>query len=335
MPVASADVNTAVTGGAATNGNVLKNDTDADGDKLSITGFADGTSGTVGSLFHATYGDLKLNADGSYSYTAGATLAEQAALAAATPGSHPKEVVTYTESDGHGGIATNTLTITLDRLPVASTHVVEVLAGVTSRGATGDIDLDGDTVGVNAVTGGSVGHAFAGKYGTLVLTSDKTYAYTANNSAAIKAAGTGDLTDTFTYTAGDGHGGTIKEAIAFHINSAGAETNVTLPHTNATYVGNANDNLVAAGIGTNFLTGGGGNDTFIFRPGFTRDTITDFNAGDHIQFDHSQFATFASIMSHTANDGNGNSIIAYDANHTITLDHVLKESLIMSDFHIR
>ena len=101
--MAVADTNTAFAGGSAATGNVIGNDTDKDGDTLTVTGFTDGSSGTVGTLFHGTYGDLTLNADGSYSYTAGATVGEQTALANATAGSHPTEIITYTESDGHGG----------------------------------------------------------------------------------------------------------------------------------------------------------------------------------------------------------------------------------------
>ncbi|WP_166517493.1 M10 family metallopeptidase C-terminal domain-containing protein [Bradyrhizobium canariense] len=83
---------------------------------------------------------------------------------------------------------------------------------------------------------------------------------------------------------------------------------------------------------------GTGNDTFVFSANFGKDTITDFQAGpavgDVIQFDHALFADFASVLSHTADDGHGNTVITYDANDTITLNHVLKVNLTANDFQI-
>src|SRR5205823_4314516 len=97
-PTAAPDTGNAVAGGVAAIGNVITNDSDPDGDTLTIVGFTDGRSGTPGKPFSGTYGDLTLNADGGYTYAAGATAAEQSSLAAAATGSHPTEVVTYTES---------------------------------------------------------------------------------------------------------------------------------------------------------------------------------------------------------------------------------------------
>jgi VCBS repeat-containing protein len=113
-PVANPDTASAVSGGTAATGNVVTNDTDKDGDTPTVTGFTDGSSGTLGSVFHGTYGDLTLNQNGSYTYSAGATAAEATAIANA--GSHPTEVVTYTESDGNGGTSSSTLTVTINRL---------------------------------------------------------------------------------------------------------------------------------------------------------------------------------------------------------------------------
>jgi VCBS repeat-containing protein len=100
-PTASDDAATATIGSSisedAAHG-VLANDTDPDGDTLSVTGFSAGT-----------YGKLILNSDGSYHYTV-------TDLSGPT-GSHLHDVFTYGISDGRGGVASANLDITLDRIP--------------------------------------------------------------------------------------------------------------------------------------------------------------------------------------------------------------------------
>ena len=39
-------------------------------------------------------------------------------------------------------------------------------------------------------------------------------------------------------------------------------------------------------------------------------------------------------MAHTADDGQGNATIAYDASHSLTLDHVLRADLVTTEFLI-
>ncbi|HTB02708.1 MAG TPA: Ig-like domain-containing protein [Bradyrhizobium sp.] len=234
LPVAVADTNTDVAGATAT-GNVLTNDSDPDGDTLTVTGFTDGTSGTVGTVFHGTYGDLTLNADGSYSYAAGANVGEQTALANATTGSHATEVVTYTESDGHGGTASSTLTITLDRLPVAVADTNSTVAegsAATGNVLTNDSDADGDTLTVTGFTDGSsgtLGTVFHGTYGDLTLNSSGTYSYTSGatvgEQTAIANAATGSHpTEIVTYTESDGHGGTASTTLSISVDRAPAIT---------------------------------------------------------------------------------------------------------------
>jgi len=63
----------------------------------------------------------------------------------------------------------------------------------------------------------------------------------------------------------------------------------------------------------------------------------DFHPGqDFIQFDHTLFASRALVLSHTANDGLGNSVITFDSNDTVTLVGVTKDQLTLhqSDFSI-
>jgi VCBS repeat-containing protein len=184
-------------------------DTDPDADVLTVTALA---GGTVGSASAGTYGHLTLNADGSYSYAADITAAIDGA-----PAGHSTDTFGYTVNDGHGGTATETLAFTIDRAPVAAAHTASLLEGPTNSGSTGDTDPDGDLVIVTGITGGTVGTAIAGTYGSLTLNADLTYSYAANNTAAIDTASVSHPTDTFTYAVSDGHGGTTTETISFAI----------------------------------------------------------------------------------------------------------------------
>ena len=77
-----------------------------------------------------------------------------------------------------------------------------------------------------------------------------------------------------------------------------------------------------------------GHDTFVFSGDFGHDTVTDFQAGqgDLLQFDHTQFADAAAVLARTADDGLGNAVITFDADHTVTLLNVVKADLSAADF---
>src|SRR5206468_3296433 len=79
---------------------VLANDSDPDGDALSVIASAAGT-----------YGNLTLNPDGSYIY--------HFINPSVPTGSHLHDVPVYQVSDGHGGLGVANLDITLNRGPVA------------------------------------------------------------------------------------------------------------------------------------------------------------------------------------------------------------------------
>ena len=91
----------------ATAGNIGGNDSDADGDMLLVTGVSFGTTSVAaGGTLSGLYGTLVLQADGSYTYAADSdyldTLHGVNGL---------KDVFVYSIADGHGGIASATLTI--------------------------------------------------------------------------------------------------------------------------------------------------------------------------------------------------------------------------------
>ena len=285
-------------------GDVLENDT---GSSTAVTGIqlgsesAPGASGTIGSVFQGNYGDLTINADGSYTYNAnnaGTLLAGQTAT----------ETFTYTVTDGTGKTDTATITITIlgvDDAPAAvndtgyiqeaSTLTVEADEGVdgtddnnnnesgdTSGGALeNDSDADGDstmsitsyehTSGTNTAGGALASNSNSGEagsnsvvgiYGTLTLAADGSYTYAANEDISTLDSGE-TVTDVFTYTLTDSDGDTADDTATITITIVG----ISAPSAaNNTATVEENSTLtVADGAGTNAETAAthaGGSDSF-------------------------------------------------------------------------
>ncbi|HZV54569.1 MAG TPA: retention module-containing protein, partial [Rhodocyclaceae bacterium] len=133
-PVANPDANRVMErvdnpAGSTTSGNVLtaaatgdRTDTDIDGDSLSVTTVKFGTTTVAaGSTITTAYGKLVVNGDGSYTYTLDNA---NPAVNSLNVGNTLTEQVTYTVSDGHGGTASTTLTITIDGANDAPTATV-------------------------------------------------------------------------------------------------------------------------------------------------------------------------------------------------------------------
>ena len=99
-------------------------------------------------------------------------------------------------------------------------------------------------------------------------------------------------------------------------------------------VGTQENDLMVSSTASETFTGLGGVDTFVFRPAFGHDTITDFHPGqDVIDFDHTLFADISTILSHATAVG-ANTVITLDASDTVTLLNVAPVQLHASDFHL-
>ena len=191
-------------------GNVLANDSDVDGDALSVTQYVIGgvthAAGTLATL--AGVGTLQINGDGSYLFTPAANY------------NGPVPVATYTVTDG---TTTQTATLTLDvtavndapvahddlaSTPINTPIVISVLAN--------DTDADGDTLTVsNPVLSDPT-------RGSVVVNADGTLSFTpANNVTGVT---------TITYTVSDGHGGTDTATVTVNVGNntppAGADHTV-------------------------------------------------------------------------------------------------------------
>jgi VCBS repeat-containing protein len=176
-------------------GNVLGNDTDIDvGDTLSVA--------TAGVL-HGTYGDLTLQADGSYRYD---LKNAQANVQTLHEGQQVVDSFNYTATDG---LATSTATLNVrvtgsNDAPVAFADTGAVLedATVPTTGnvLANDVDLDQGTVLQVASTG-----TWTGQYGTLTLNANGGYSYVLNNAlSSVQSLGVGQtVADQFNYTVKD------------------------------------------------------------------------------------------------------------------------------------
>ncbi|MEL7226206.1 MAG: Ig-like domain-containing protein, partial [Cyanobacteria bacterium J06576_12] len=189
--------------------NVLANDTDADGDTLSVSAI-NGQTADVGQEITLDSGALlTVNADGSYSYD------PNGQFDALNEGETGSDSFTYTTTDGNQtseGVfneATGTATITitgagaLNTAPVAdddsySTAFDTPLTVNANNGVLdGDTDADGDdlTVAIDSDPGN----------GSVSLNANGAFTYTPD------AGFTGD--DSFTYTVDDGNGGTDSATV--------------------------------------------------------------------------------------------------------------------------
>ena len=166
----------------ALTGNVLDNDTDIDGDILSVntTPVVDPANGSV-----------QLNTDGTFTYTPNLNFVGS-------------DSFTYEINDGNGGTDQAIANITVNPVndtPVATDEPFATNEDVVLTGNVldNDTDIDGDTLSLNTTP------VIDPANGSVVLNTDGTFTYTPDTNF------TGS--DSFTYEVSDGNGGT-DQAIA-------------------------------------------------------------------------------------------------------------------------
>lgn len=167
---------------------LLANDSDIDGDSLSVS---------TTPVQDVTYGSLTLNADGSFTYIPDADFIGE-------------DSFTYELSDGQGGTDTATVTLTAtsaNDAPVAVDDSFTTTEGTELSGAVldNDYDVDGDELSVSSYDQTTV------KGGTVSMTSDGTFTYT-------PASGFNGE-DSFSYTVDDGKGGSDAATVSLTVES--------------------------------------------------------------------------------------------------------------------
>ncbi len=173
-------------------------------------------------------------------------------------------ILTYRVTDSDGSIADGTLRIDFDDdTPTAAADTDAVTEDGTTT-ATGNVltgvGTDGNAAGadsfgadgqsplgaVTAVTGGSLGVAIVGTYGSLTLNANGSYSFVLNNaSAAVQSLDSGETaTQVYTYTIRDGDGDETTATLTITINGTNdapvvnADTNWTIEDAAAAITGN-------------------------------------------------------------------------------------------------
>ncbi|MBI5735784.1 MAG: tandem-95 repeat protein, partial [Mycolicibacterium neoaurum] len=256
VPVANADSYTGNEDSAVA-GNVLANDTDADGNTLTAT-----------LISGPAHGSLELNADGTFTYTPVLNY-------------NGADSFTYTASDGTATSSVATVSITVSAVndtPVAvgdaaSTDEDTVLTGNV---LSNDSDVDGNTLTASLVDGPA--------NGTLTLNPDGSFTYTPDADF--------DGADSFTYTATDGTATSSVATVSITVNPVN-DSPVTVDDTVSTnedtaLTGNVltNDTDVDGDTLTATLVDGPTNGTLTLNPdgSFTYTPDADFNGADSFTY---------------------------------------------------
>ncbi|MBW4631814.1 MAG: DUF4347 domain-containing protein [Iphinoe sp. HA4291-MV1] len=256
--------NTAVTLAVTT---LLANDTDPDGDPLSITAVGNPTNGTV-----------TLNNNNTPANTS-----DDKVIFTPTNNFSGNATFEYTVSDGNGGSDIGLVTVAVNQPPVAvddsatTRQNTPVTLAVTTLLAN-DTDPDGNPLSITAVGNATNGTVSLNDNGTPANTSDDQVIFTPNNNFSGNA--------TFEYTLSDGNGGSdiglVTVAVGKNINGTNGIDNLTGTPGNDvilglngidTIYGLAGDDELNGGIGNDKLYGGDGNDTLLGGDGNGNDEL--------------------------------------------------------------
>ena len=217
--------------------NPLANDTDGDGDDLTVVSFTDPDHGT-----------LVQNPDGTFTYTPDANY-------------NGPDSFTYTVEDGFGGSDTATVNLTVtpvndDPVAVDDAATTDFETAVVIPVLDNDTDVDGDDLTVTAATSPN---------GTVVINGDGTLTFTPD--AGFEGPTTID------YTVSDGNGGTDTATVNVTVNEqpldgivegTGGDDLIDVNYVGdpeGDMVDNNDEILPGEGPNDDIIEAGGGNDT--------------------------------------------------------------------------
>ncbi|WP_156497913.1 cadherin-like domain-containing protein, partial [Oleiphilus sp. HI0043] len=160
---------------------VLANDSDIDGDSLSISSAS------------ASYGSVLINGDGTLNYTPNADF-------------NGLDSISYEVSDGNGSTAASSVFVTVNPendAPVAvfDTAATQEDTSVTIDVLANDSDIDGDSLSVSSASAVS---------GAVVINGDGTLSYSPNADF--------NGLDSISYEISDGNGGTMTSSVSVTVN---------------------------------------------------------------------------------------------------------------------
>jgi VCBS repeat-containing protein len=319
----------------------------------------------IGANGGAQHGTVTMNANGQFSYVP-------------TANYHGPDSFAFKASDGalESNLETVSLTINpVNDAPKASPDIAGVYfkegwyfghndakhPSVIQKDAAhgvlaNDTDVDLDALHVSTISFGTTSKTVApggsallqGKYGTLMMKSDGSYAYVAGKEG--NAPWHGLAQDRFVYSVDDGHGGKAQSTLTISILDDDMTYLAGKPNTpliaskgeqvldgalgNQILAGGKGDDVLIGGP-NDILFGGKGHDSFVFNPGFGKNTVVDFGSEDHVlQFSRADFASVKDIFTHMSSDGHGNTLISHDPDNVVTLLDVAPGSLHFHDFLI-
>ncbi|MDH3666726.1 MAG: Ig-like domain-containing protein [Paracoccaceae bacterium] len=213
----------AVAEGAALGGDLLSNDSDPNGDPLTVTAINGQAANVDSQIMLASGALLTVNANGTFSYD------QNGAFDGLNNGQTGNDSFTYTAGDGSAtDQATVSITIngaTDNGAPSAAddSYAVDEGAGLGGDVLGNDSDPDGDPLTVTAINGQAVnvGSQIALASGALLtVNASGTFSYDQNGAFdALNDGETGN--DSFTYTISDGQGGTDTATVNITVNGAG------------------------------------------------------------------------------------------------------------------
>ncbi|OWT67299.1 MULTISPECIES: VCBS domain-containing protein, partial [unclassified Achromobacter] len=169
---------------------------------------------TVDGNAKGAYGTFSVDQTGKWTYTLDNAAAQQL-----TAKDHIQETYTVKVDDGHGGIDTKSVTVTIngtDDAAVITPHAVGADAGTVKEDTTLQTSGKLDIVDPDANQAVFVAQTnAAGQHGTFSITSDGTWTYNLNNAdPAVQALGANEsMTEKFTVTSADGTPSTITVTI--------------------------------------------------------------------------------------------------------------------------
>ncbi|MHC4434392.1 MAG: cadherin-like domain-containing protein, partial [Planctomycetota bacterium] len=183
---------------------ILGNDSDVDGDDLSVSDYTQPGNGT-----------LEQNPDGSFTYTPDENFCGQ-------------DSFSYTISDGNGGSDTATVTIEVacvNDAPVAVDDAystdADTILNVSATGILGnDSDVDGDELTVSSVNGDAAnfGQQITLESGALLTVyADGSYSFDPNGQYDHLGVGQ-TAEESYSYTISDGNGGSDTATVTITIN---------------------------------------------------------------------------------------------------------------------
>ena len=270
--------------------------TDIEGDDLTFSLQGDG---------EGQYGDLTVNADGSYSFDIGS------AAQGLDDGESAVETFTYEVTDGDV-TSTNTVTVTITGSNDGPVAQAEAISGSEDAGTlTGNLDafdVDGDDLTFSLQGSGE------GTYGTLSVNANGSYSFAIGDAAQGLEEGE-SVVETFTYEVTDGDE-TATQSVSVTITGASEGNFIVGTECHDYLVGTSGaDNISGLG-GNDWIWAGGGDD--IVDGGDGHDSIGGGSGNDIIDGGDGHDGIWGGTGDDTLTGGAGNDYLTgQDGNDTL------------------